>query len=214
MNVRKPTKEEYQRMSSEIRIGKCSNGKDNNGIKLFIGQFDTKNEASWWLVHQIREWRVSLALSGGHNYPYLWRMTLRQSIMTTLWPISHPDHSRSRGQLMWMIFIDRYEGAKPSWQPIPCGFHGVYVGSTHASLHGNYLHITIKGPTMQSDLLYMEGDPEHLGTLLSTRKFPHIKGFKSTLYHYINHKPYPSWGMWILPSSCTLEFLESLLLLT
>ena len=31
-------------MSSEIRNGKCSNGKDNNGIKLFIGQFGTKNE--------------------------------------------------------------------------------------------------------------------------------------------------------------------------
>ena len=58
-------------------------------------------------------------------------------------------------------------------------------------------------------------DPEYLGTLLFTRKFPCIKGFGSALYRYINHKPYLSWGMKkILPSSCTLEFLESLLLLT
>ena len=59
-----------------------------------------------------------------------------------------------------------------------------------------------------------KGDLEYLGTFLSTRKFPHIKGFGSVLYHYINHKPYPSWGMWILSIFCTLEFLESLLLLT
>ena len=59
-----------------------------------------------------------------------------------------------------------------------------------------------------------KSDPEYLGTLLPTRKLPHIKGFKSALYHYINHKPYPSWGTWILPNSCTLKFLEILLSLT
>ena len=58
-------------------------------------------------------------------------------------------------------------------------------------------------------------DLEYLGTLLFKRKFPCIKGFRSALYHNINHKPCPSRGMKkILPSSCTLEFLESLLLLT
>ena len=33
-------------MSSKIRNGKCSNGKDNNGIELFIGRSGTENEAS------------------------------------------------------------------------------------------------------------------------------------------------------------------------
>ena len=59
-----------------------------------------------------------------------------------------------------------------------------------------------------------KSDPEYLGTFLPTRKLPHIKGFELTLYHYINHKPYPFWGTWILPSSCTIEFLEILLSLT
>lgn len=35
-NVRKPMKKEYRRMSSEIKNRKCSNGKDNNGIGLFL----------------------------------------------------------------------------------------------------------------------------------------------------------------------------------
>ena len=59
-----------------------------------------------------------------------------------------------------------------------------------------------------------KSDPEYLGTLLSTKKLSRIKRFESALYHYINHKPYPSWGTLILPSSCTLEFLEILLSLT
>ena len=32
---------------------------------------------------------------------------------------------------------------------------GTCVGSTHMSLHGNYLHITTKDPTSQSNLLYV-----------------------------------------------------------
>ena len=59
-----------------------------------------------------------------------------------------------------------------------------------------------------------KGDPEYLEILLSTRKFSRIKGFRLAFHHYINYKPYPSWGTWILPNSCTLEFLEILLLLT
>ena len=38
----------------------------------------------------------------------------------------------------------------------PLGFSHSYVGLIHATLHGNYLHITIKGITAQSNLLYME----------------------------------------------------------
>ena len=58
-------------MSYEIRNGKCSNDKDNNGIGLFIGWSGMKNKATRCLTPQIRKCHVSLALSEGHNYPYL-----------------------------------------------------------------------------------------------------------------------------------------------
>ena len=83
----------------------------------------------------------------------------------------------------------------------------------------SYMEITC---TLQSKALphnqisyIWKGDPEYLGTLLFTRKFPRIKGFESALCHYINHKPCLSWDTKkILLSSCILEFLESLLLPT
>ena len=53
-----------------------------------------------------------------------------------------------------------------------------------------------------------EDDPEYLRTFLSTKKSLWIKGFGSTLYHYISYRPYCSWGTQILSSSCTFEFLE------
>ena len=46
-------------------------------------------------------------------------------------------------------------GNPQSLRPVPLGFPWGLHRATHASLHGNYLHITTKGPTTQSNLLYM-----------------------------------------------------------
>ena len=96
--------------------------------------------------------------------------------------------------------------------------HKVSMGLAWGPLTHPYVEITCTSqpnalPRNQISYIW-KGDPEYFGTLLFTREFPTIKGFRSTFYHYINHKPYPSWDTWILPNSCTLEFLEILLLLT
>jgi len=80
---RKATKEKSRRMGSRIRNGKYSNNEDNNSIGLFIGWSGTKNKVSLRLAPRIRKQHVSLALSKGHNYPYLWHMTLSKAFMAT-----------------------------------------------------------------------------------------------------------------------------------
>ena len=100
--------------------------------------------------------------------------------------------------------------------PILMTYHlKVFMGFTWGPLIHLYIEITwVSRPKTlpHSQITYTwRGDPKYLGILLSTRKFPRIKGFRSALYHYINHKPYPSWGTQILPNSCTLKFLEILL---
>ena len=77
-----------------------------------------------------------------------------------------------------------------SWWPITLGFPMELVWGP---LICPYMEITCSSwpkilPHNQISYIW-EGDPRYLGILLSTRKFPRIKGFRSALYFYINNKP-------------------------
>jgi len=64
-----------------------------------------------------------------------------------------------------------------AWSPFICPFMEITCASQSKILPHNQISYI------------WEGDPKYLGILLSTRKFPHIKGFKLALDYYINNKP-------------------------
>ena len=98
---------------------------------------------------------------------------------------------------------------------------GTCVGSTHMSLHGNYLHITTKDPTSQSNLLYVgrwsqlswdpslfKEIPPYQGIRVSSP--PLYKPQTLTFLRYMN-SPW-LWRAWVLGDSSitNLTFEESL----